>query len=121
VRRSVLDAVLPELIEDAKVRRILEVAQTLTDSGAASDNLARALLESCDDPEITTLAAELCNAPMPPLAGEELRREIDAWARKRDRHLDSRLASEIREAERDGDLDRVADLQRRILERRRGT
>jgi hypothetical protein len=94
--------VRPELIDDDRVRSLVEAAADLA-ADAQPDEAVRELLTRCADEKVTTFIAELCNSDWPELTDDSIRSQLRALLERQGRELARRLAPRIRAAEERGD------------------
>lgn len=115
-RRQILEVVHTNLIEDARVRRVLEEVAALVESESEVGDFVGELMRQCTDPDAGSLIAELGTSEMPEITDEtirlQLRTVVDRQARERAR----RLAPLIAAAEERGD---AAELDRLMAEKTR--
>ena len=101
-RHRVLERVRPELIDDDRVRSLVEAATDLA-TDAQPDEAVRELLARCADDRITSFVAELCNSDWPELTDDSIRSQLRVLLERQGRELARRLAPRIRAAEERGD------------------
>jgi DNA primase len=115
-RRRILDVVDPELIEDARVRKILEAAKISDESSEGTVDFVGDLLHRAAQPDLGSLIAELGTSPMPEVTDETIRCQLKLLLEHQARERARRLAPRIAEAEARGDL---AELDRLLEEKAR--
>jgi DNA primase len=111
-RRSVAQHVDPSLQTDPRVQRLLMILRDDLEAGAADDLLAHLNQREVDD-ELQLLVAEVMNRPAPELSDDAIRRQLTMLLREQARTESTRLNEAIRQAEDDGNLAALAELQRR--------
>ena len=115
-RTKILEVVDSEFIEDDRVRRLLADAEAIEETESGESDFLGELLRRCTDPEVSTLIAELNNAPMPEVTDEKIRRQLQALLQKQAREGARRLTPRIIAAEKRGDTD---ELERLLAEKTR--
>ncbi len=115
--RTVVELVDSAARPDPRVGRLLDRLRDGLDRGSADDPLAF-LREHVRDDELETLVAEVATRGGPVLTDDAVRRQLEIVLREQARAEATRLNEAIRVAEEAGDLDRVAELQRRKSELR---
>lgn len=115
-RRRILDVVDLDLVEDPRVRMILDAAREAEDSGGGATDFVGDLLHRTDHPDLGSLIAELGTSPMPEVTDESIRSQLKLLLEHQAREQARRLAPLISEAEARGDL---AELDRLLEEKAR--
>jgi DNA primase len=115
-RRRILDAVDLDLIEDPRVKAILDAARETDGSAESAADFVGDLVRRTEQPDLGSLVAELSTAPMPEVTDETIRRQLTLLLEHQARELARRLAPLIAEAEARGDL---AELDRLLGEKAR--
>jgi DNA primase len=103
-RRRIFEVVHLEYIEDARVRAVLEAARVADESAGADTDFVGALMQQTADPDLESLVAELCTAPMPEVTDETIRCQLRLLLNHQAKESARRLAPLIAEAETRGDL-----------------
>jgi DNA primase len=101
-RARILEQVRPELIDDDRVRSLVEAAADLA-ADAQPDEAVREMLTRCADEKVTSFVAELCNSDWPELTDDSIRSQLRVLLERQGRELARRLAPRIRAAEERGD------------------
>lgn len=115
-RRRILDVVDLDLIEDSRVKTILEAAREIDDSAEGTTDFLGDLVHRTAQPDLGSLVAELSTAPMPEVTDETIRCQLKLLLEHQDKERSRRLAPLIAEAEARGDL---AELDRLLGEKAR--
>jgi hypothetical protein len=112
-----LETVRPELIEDPRVRLLIETVVKLDPtSSMAQIELLRQVLDQCGDEATRTFVAQLCNSELPELTEDSIRSQLRVLLDLQARESARRLAPLIEAAERSGDH---AELERLLAEKAR--
>ncbi len=115
-RKKIIDLVQPELIEDDRIRHLLEEAAVVMGREGSEAAFAAELLRSSADPEASSLVAEVSNAPMPEITDETIRVQLRALLQRQARERARRLGPQIDAAEQRGDAE---ELDRLLAEKAR--
>jgi len=115
--RTVLELVDSAARPDPRVGRLLDRLRDGLDRGSADDPLAY-LRQDVRDDELDTLVAEVAARGGPELTDDTVRRQLEIVLREQARAEATRLNEAIQRAEAAGDIERVAELQRRKAELR---
>jgi len=115
-RKKIIDLVQPELIEDDRIRHLLEEAAVVMGREGSEAAFAAELLRSSADPEASSLVAELGNAPMPEITDETIRVQLRTLLQRQARERARRLGPQIDAAEQRGDAE---ELDRLLAEKAR--
>jgi DNA primase len=108
-RARILERVRPDLIDDDRVRSLVEAAAELS-ADAPPDEAVRELLAKCADEGVTSFVAELCNTDWPELTDGSIRSQMRALLEHQGRELARRLAPRIRAAEERADHGELEEL-----------
>ena len=101
-RSRILERVRADLIDDDRVRSLVEAASELAADTQPADAV-REMLGRCADEAVTSFVAELCNSDWPELTDTSIRSLLRALLERQGRELARRLAPRIRAAEERGD------------------
>jgi len=112
IRERVLRQVDPELLGDARVRRLFERA-------AREIEVEGELCGWHDDAEVAALVADLANRPMPDLDERDAERQLRIVLAQQAREKARQLKQAIEAAERANDLERLRELQEEHMRLRR--
>lgn len=115
-RRRILDVVDLELIEDPRVKTILEAARAADESEEGNVDFVGELVHRAAQPDLGTLIAELGTVPMPEVTDETIRCQLKLVLEHQAKERARRLAPSIADAEARGDL---AELDRLLEEKAR--
>ncbi len=115
-RKKIIDLVQPELIEDDRIRHLLEEAAVVMGREGSEAAFAAELLRSSADPEASLLVAEVSNAPMPEITDETIRVQLRTLLQRQARERARRLGPQIDAAEQRGDAE---ELDRLLAEKAR--
>jgi hypothetical protein len=115
-RQKIIELVNIDLIEDERVRRLLEDAKALQGEGVEQGEFFDELLRRSTDPEASSLVAELSHARMPGITDETIRLQLRALLQRQAREGARRLTPQIVAAEERGDTE---ELERLLAEKTR--
>ena len=118
-RKRAIAEVQAELLEDARVRRLLQVVSEVG-AEATSLELTNRLVSVPEDADLTSLVAELVSSDLPPLTDAAIEAQLRVLRQQHAREAARRLGPLIEEAERRGDDEELARLQATKARLRRG-
>jgi len=117
-RAQILESVDPELLQDPLLQRLF----TLALEESQGTQAAASPFESWrDDEQLSTLIAGLTNRALPEIGPETIQRHLELILNEQRKEKARRLQPLIEEAEREGDLERLRQLNAEQMRLRRGS
>jgi DNA primase len=114
-RQRILEVIRVDLIQDTRVRRVVELVSELHGEGEPGEqggqgDLIHRLVSSCADTDLEGFVAQLCTSEMPDITDDMIHRQIRALVQFQAREGARRLRPLIEDAERRGDQEELARL-----------
>ncbi|RLE28687.1 MAG: DNA primase [Acidobacteria bacterium] len=107
IRAKATEDVIPELIEDVRVRGLLSL---VLEWGPDQEIATRVMAESQNE-DLRNLVAQLCTSEHPPVTEERAALTLALVVRRQEKEAARSLQQAIEQASRDGNFERVAELQ----------